>query len=145
MDLGATEFDIQVHAEKGAWCQLLHPVTGVELGVEGGRPCRIRVKGADSLAYEEAVARTVSLRSKDALPKKGRVSERQLLEAAEKNSQNQARELAEITLGWEGLEWDGESFEFSSENAIKLYGEHRWIREQVIEFFGDRANFTGSG
>lgn len=135
-------FDLRIAAEKGAWLQLVDPVTGEELGVVDEKPCRIQVRGADSMAYEEAVARTVSLRSKDAAPKKGRVSAGQLLEAAARNEEMQAEELAAITIGWENIEWDGVEFPCNRDNAIKLYSQHRWIREQVIEFFGDRANFT---
>lgn len=146
MDL-SQGFDLRVNAERGAWCQLVDPITGEDLvdKDDDGKVtahCRIRVRGADSMAYEEAVARTVALRSKDPAPKKGRYSSRQLLEAAARNEEMQAEELAAITLGWEGVDWDGELFPYTHENAVKLYSEHRWIREQVIDFFGDRANFT---
>ncbi len=138
-------FDLRAAAEKGAWLQLVDPITGEELGVAEEKPCRIRVRGADSMAYEEAVARTVAMRSKKTLPpKKGRVTANQLLEAAGENEGMQAEELAAITLGWEHIEWEGAEFPHSHENAIKLYTEHRWIREQVIDFFGDRANFVGN-
>ena len=149
MDLSATRFDLRSAAEKGAWLQLVDPVSGEDLGDKDDegkmiQPCRIRVRGADSMAYEEAVARTVAMRSKKTPPKKGRVSANQLLEAAGENEGIQAEELAAITLGWENIQWQGEDFPHSHENAVKLYSEHRWIREQVIEFFGDRSSFTGN-
>ena len=144
VDLTHSGFDLQSAAEKGAWLQLLHPVSQDELGVEEGKPTRILIKGADSMSYEEAAARTVAKRSKTTNPKR-KVTTRSLLDAADKLGKAQAEELAAVTLDWENIEWDGEAFEFSEENAVKLYKEHRWIRDQVMEFFGDRANYQGNG
>ena len=138
-------FDLRAAAERGAWLQVLHPVTGEELGVAEGAPCRICIKGADSMSYEEAAARTVALRSKDIQPNaKRKVTTKRLLEASDKLGQAQSEEMAAVTLGWENVEWNGEPLEFTQENAIMVYSEHRWIREQVMEFFGDRANYQGN-
>ena len=137
-------FDLRTAAERGAWLQLLHPGTNEELGVAEGSPCRIKIQGADSMAYEEAAARTVALRSKKATSTRRKVSTQRLLEAAADNAKSQSEELAAITLEWENIEWDGEPLEFTTENAIKVYSEHRWIRDQVIEFFGDRTNYLGN-
>ena len=144
VDLTHSGFDLQAAAEKGAWLQLLHPVSGEELGVDAGKPTRILIKGADSMSYEEAAARTVAMRSKTTNPKR-KVTTKGLLDASNKLAKAQSEELAAVTMGWEGIEWDGEVFEFSQENAEKLYNEYRWIRDQVMEFFGDRTNYQGNG
>ena len=146
MDLGSKRFDVRAAAEKGAWLQLLHPATDEELGVAEGRPCRIEILGADSSSYEEAVARSVALKAKEQAPtaaKKRVVTAEKVLESAERNNEFVSEELAAITLGWEHIEWNGEPLEFNHENAVMLYMEHKWIREQTAAFFSDRTNYLG--
>ena len=137
-------FDLRAAAERGAWMQVTHPSSGEELGVAEGQPCRIKLQGADSMAYEEAAARTVALRAKKPNTKQRKVSTKRLLEASEELGKAQSEELASITLGWENIEWEGEPLEFTTENAIKIYQEHRWLRDQAVEFFGDRTNYLGN-
>ena len=141
MDL-SQGFDVRAAAESGAWMQVLHPATDEELGVSDGRPCRIQILGADSTGYEEAVAKTASLKASDGT-KKGKVSARQILDAVRTNEQRQAEELASITVDWENIEWKGERLEFSEENAAMVYREHGWLRQQLITFFADRTNYLG--
>ena len=144
MDLCNKEFDLRTAAEKGAWMQLVHPVTGDELGVKENAPSKIMILGADSVNYEQAVARTVAFRSREQAPKKGSVTEKQILDAADKNAEFQAEELAAITLDWTNIEWNGESLKFDHDNAVMLYREHKWVRDQVIDFFADRTNYLGN-
>lgn len=49
--------------------------------------------------------------------------------------------LAALTVAWKGVELDGKELPCTAENARMLYGKFRWLREQVDEFTGDRANF----
>lgn len=59
-------------------------------------------------------------------------------EIAEAKSVNR---LARATVGWSGVDLDGESLPFTEENAKKLYKRFRWLRQQAIQFISDRANF----
>ena len=150
VDFSNKEFDVKAAAERGAWLQLVHPVTGKELGDEDEkgnliRPCRIQLQGADSMAYEQSVAKTVAMRQRETPPtRRGRVNPRQIMDTADRNRGFQVDELVSITLNWENIEVDGEPFPFNHENAVRLYTDHPWIREQAIEFFTDRANFAGN-
>lgn len=49
--------------------------------------------------------------------------------------------LANVTVGWSGIENNGQPWQYSVENARKLYTDFPFIREQVDEFVGDRKNF----
>lgn len=48
---------------------------------------------------------------------------------------------ARATIGWSGINLDGEELSFSEENAKKLYKRFRWLRQGVQQFISDRANF----
>lgn len=54
--------------------------------------------------------------------------------------------LSKITVGWEGVDWEGEPMECTAENAYKLYKEpaYRWFRDQVDDFATDRRNYLGN-
>ena len=45
------------------------------------------------------------------------------------------------TIGWRGFLEDGKPVEFSQEAAAKLYKEHSWIRDQVLEEAEQLINF----
>lgn len=52
--------------------------------------------------------------------------------------------LAYMTIGWSGFEEDdGSPMVHSEERAREIYGNpaFAWVRDQVIEFIGDRENF----
>lgn len=122
MDL--KNLDVRAAADEGAELVLEHPVTGDPL--EG---VAIRVLGADSSAYRRAVKRIAERRHG-----KKRVS----LDDMER----QASELmAAVTVSWRNIEVDGEAIDCTEENAIRLYTDYPWIREQVDRFIADRANF----
>lgn len=58
-------------------------------------------------------------------------------------SVRQARWLAKITLGWEGVvRYDGIDHEFSEAVALELYSRVRFILDQVNRAAGDRSRFT---
>jgi hypothetical protein len=75
-----------------------------------------------------------------------RDQERRVLAAAASGTdeveQDVAQTLAEATLGWRGLEANGEPLEFSAEAAYELYSGAPYIADQVDRFIGKRANFT---
>ena len=141
VDFGSTEFDLRDAADDGAWCQLLHPVKRVELGIEDDAPVRIKIQGVDSMGFEKTIAKTAALRANEP-GQRGQMSEKRLLVLTEQAAKYQARELAEITIGWENIDWDGAVFPFSKENAVKMFARYKWIREQLIEFIAERANYA---
>ena len=51
--------------------------------------------------------------------------------------------LAAATVSW-NLTENGKELECNRENARKLYREVAFIREQVLSFSNDRANFAGN-
>ena len=143
VDFGSAEFDLRDAADDGAWCQLLHPVKRDELGVEDDAPVRIRIQGVDSMGFEKTIAKTAAFRSNEP-GQRGQMSEKRLLVLTEQAAKYQARELAEITIDWENIDWDGAVFPFNKENAVKMYARYKWIREQLIEFIAERANYAGN-
>lgn len=56
--------------------------------------------------------------------------------------ENNVREaLAECTVSWTNLDFEGEKLPCNKENALKIYTKRAWIAEQVIEEVADRANY----
>jgi hypothetical protein len=53
----------------------------------------------------------------------------------------EAESLAASTIGWRGLESDGEAVEFNVDTAFSLYKNAPYIQDQADRFMGDRANF----
>ena len=143
VDFGVPEFDLRDAADDGAWCQLIHPVDRVELGVEDDAPTRIKIQGVDSIGFEKTIFKTQALRFNDPV-QRGQMSQKRMELFAEQAAKTQARELAEITIDWENIDWDGEVFPFNKENAVKMYVRFKWMRDQLMEFIAERANYAGN-
>lgn len=115
------------NSNNGETLQLVHPVTCDDL------PISITLAGSDSEAFRnkrlEIQNRNVSSMMKNR--KKG----------FESNDIDGCELLASVTLSWSGVEENGKPVECSTENAMDVYRRFPWIREQVDEFVGDRANF----
>lgn len=52
------------------------------------------------------------------------------------------RKAVRLTKDWRNIEWDGQPFPYSEDNAIKLYTKVPHIRAQVLGYWRDRAHFT---
>ena len=115
-------------SEQGSTLVVLDPVTGVETDL------KIKLAGTDSFIYRNWLKR-MSNKKLGNFKKKGF--------SYEESERSSVELLAELTLGWEGLEADGEPIVYSREKAIDLYSDPnmKWLREQVDEFVGERANF----
>ena len=129
-DLG--QFDTVTASNQGAAMQVLHPVTNVPTGVE------ITLAGADSDVYRRA-QRTWANKQMDRLMKR-RGNNPSVEEIEERSLDIMAR----CTLSWKDVEFKGKKLPCNYENAIMLYRELPWLREQVDEFINDRANFLAS-
>ena len=128
MDL--TKYNVTAAADNGADLELVDPITGDAL--EG---VTIRLLGTDSAAYRN-YARDMQRKRMEKLAKS-----RNRKPDFSVSEQEEAEMLAICTVGWAGLEEDGEELKFSHDAAVKLYMDYPWIKEQVDSFVGDRANF----
>ncbi|NIA10013.1 MAG: hypothetical protein GWP10_09865 [Nitrospiraceae bacterium] len=124
-----SQLSTNVKSEEGAWLTLEHPVTGDPLFG------RIKLAGVDSKIYQKQ-ARA----NQDRQLRKGFRSK---FSSAELESSRIAL-LVAITLAWENIAENGQELEPTSENVRHVYTTYPWIREQVDEFAGDRANFIKS-
>lgn len=126
-----------VLADKGVTLQIEHPVTGKVI-----KGMTVTVLGMDSEKYQkiqrDKMQKTID-RQAENRGKPVQVS-------AEEVAQAGMRDLAEMTVGWTGIEFGKETYEFSVDNAFKLYTDHKfkWLVSQIDRFVSDRANFFES-
>ena len=107
-----------------------HPVTGDAL-THDGQEVTISVYGKDS----DVARKAMKAAAQKAMNKR---VQRADLDSAIHSA---ASLLAACTAGWSGVTEGGQPVEFSTANACELYTKYHWLREQVDEFIGDRANF----
>lgn len=69
--------------------------------------------------------------------RKGRTYDLTLEDAEEMG----AEAAAVRVISWKGLSEDGKEVPFSNENALRVFKEHSWIREQVLEQASNVFNF----
>ena len=117
--------------------ELRHPISGETLEDEKGKKATITLNGPDSDAIKKVEREYMDRRLKEGIRrKKVHISVAQIEE--------QALEIdVAATVGWSGIEIDGEDLKFSPAQAKMIYKKFPWIREQVEEFFNDRSNFMG--
>jgi hypothetical protein len=138
--LDLKSLDTQAPAESGTDVELEHPATGDPLKNDDGSKWIITVRGIDSKAVKD-VQKKQQNRFSERLRKRGQFGD------AESNEKEQVERLVAATIGWKGLIMDGAQYEFSRENAEKLYGDPRfpWIVEQVNAAMVDRKRFFSKG
>lgn len=137
MDL--SKFNMSVMAERGADLELEHPATGETLMQDDGEtPVTITLLGQDSKAWRNK-NREYQQKRIAALAKRRKKTIDYTV-----SDEDACEMLAECTIGWAGIEEEGETLEFSKDAAFDLYMKYPWIREQCDEFIGDRANFFPS-
>lgn len=120
-----SQFDTSTLAESGVEYVVLNPMDDRQTDIT------MTLAGTDSSFYRNAI-------SAQARKSSDRKREKIDLEEAE---QNTCEILAACTLGWSGLLEGGKELKYSKQNAIDLYKKHKWLRQQVDRFIGDRANF----
>ena len=121
-------------SNEGFDVKLYNPVTNEDLDIT------ITVLGRDS----DLFVKTTRAQSKKRMAKLQKGSFRNASLSPEEHEQDGIELLAEVTKGWEGIELDGKTLEFSKENAIDVYTRFPWIKEQIDSAVGDRANFISS-
>lgn len=50
-------------------------------------------------------------------------------------------QLVEAVVSWQGVMMNGEELDCTRDNAKVLFDKHRWLREQLLGFQQERANF----
>jgi hypothetical protein len=120
-----SKLNAQEYADKGAVLQVLHPATGEPL--EG---VTITLLGQDSKVYKGKIA---DLRRR-VINSKGKVD----IDRAETEAMNSR---VAMTIGWNGIEENGEPKECTPDNVRYFYDKYDWLIEQVDKFVGDRSNF----
>jgi hypothetical protein len=128
-DLSA--IDTVKDANQGAEVELYHPTNGQDLGI------RVRVLGKDSDKFRQVHAaqgrkRTAKLQKTGF---RGGVSAADI-------EQEGIELLANCTIGWSGMVMGGKEVPFSTDNAIAIYTQYPWIKEQIDSAIADRALFT---
>lgn len=116
-----------------------HPSTGQPIYDQGGNPAYVEVLSTDSKTAQkhqrEQTNRMLAKRNRNKV-------------TADEIDASSVELLAALTKGWHLVNFDGEviDYEFTVANARALYSsaKFRWLREQVDEFAGDRANFLES-
>lgn len=128
-----SKLDTASPAAAGEILQLRHPITGDIL--EG---TTIMLRGSDSPEFQKASQAALNRRL-EVMNRKGSGS----LVSAEMIQKDMVENLVAVTIGWEGIEMDGNPYSYSPVNARLLFGDIRfpWLREQVDAFVGDRKNF----
>ena len=124
-----SKLDTSGAAETGAVLEVLHPTENTPLGI------KITLAGADSDVYRKMVNKSVNKRLQ-------RIKPGQTIPfTAEEQEESGLNLLAVCTLSWEGVVVEGEALPCTKENAKMVYQRFPWIKEQVDQFIGDRANF----
>lgn len=111
--------------EETATCVIKHPTTGEPTDIV------INLYGEDSKVFQKA-----SKKNLNTILKKG--SRKTNADQVEARSLDL---LASCSASWENMKLEGEVLECTFENARKIYKRFAWIKEQVDEHLGDRANF----
>jgi len=128
MDL--KKYNVTAAADKGADLVLVDPINGDDLdGVT------IKLLGTDSAAYRNYERDVQRKRIAKLAKSRNRKADFSVSE------EDECEMLAVCTVGWSGLNEDGEELKYSHEAAVRLYMDYPWIKEQVDLFIGDRANF----
>lgn len=136
MDL--RQFDTKDAANAGATLTIKHPVELTPLRKEDGSEVTITVLGRDSDKYRE-ITNQIQKRATQRLARaKGDLEKATDPEITKKEA---ILRLADTTIGWSGVELDGEMLECNRMNAEIIYTEFPFIADQVADFQEDMENF----
>jgi len=127
MDLSSLE------TQAGSTMTVMHPVEDIPLLGGDGDPVTFSLLGIDSEEYRASQRGITNKRL--SRKNKFKITAEQLeLETIEV--------LVACTVNWsDNFEVDGSAYPFSKDNAKALYERFPWVREQVDDFIGERANF----
>ena len=163
-DMNLATLNTRTASKEGRWLELDHPADGGFIPIDEDNSdlgnMRILVMGRDSDEFQ-AIFREVtskrlesatdSVRGGSGVRGMQKIMNKAIDAMIDDPSEGGALVLAKCTLGWEGsakpgcLALDEDEFlECTEENALRVYTDFAWIREQVDAFMNDRANFLGN-
>jgi hypothetical protein len=123
------DYDTTQGAEQG------YTLTIADLKTGAPTSMKITVLGADCDAYRE----------RQRLFQRARVDRmnkaRRMTVTPEEIEAEAIELLVEVTTGWSGFKLNGADLPFTRDNVRLVYKRYGWIREQVDQAVGDRANF----
>lgn len=138
-------------SDKGAEVELLHPITQAPLGLF------VTVLGKHSQIFRDHIREKVNtrIRAESMASKRGKQAP---LSTAEEVERDAIELIVLCTTGWRSQSRDakgnfvegtaspnwtlgGEELPFTVQNAIRVYTDILWIREQVDNAIGDLENF----
>lgn len=125
-------------SEEGSWMDILDMDYVTPIGAQ------ILVLGPDSAA----VVKFSDDESRKAIKAMAEIQMRKktpTLDEEPPSDSTAIRKAAALTKGWRNLDVGGKEFKYSPENAVWLYTNSPHIRDQVLRFYQDRANFTKTG
>jgi len=120
-----------VMADDGAVLKIVHPET--EEVIEG---MTVTLLGQDSKVY-----RKLQMSKQQAALNRISKGKKAVDFDAEKLAEDSIDDLVKLTTAWSGFTLDGKDLECTPENVRTVYADWSWIKEQVQEFVGNRANF----
>lgn len=130
MDLSL--LDSKKGANEGRELIIVNPATGLETDI------MITLAGIDSDIYQAIDREAARKRFK-------LLSRRQELKLTPEEIEEERLDmLAKCTLGWSGLQENGQDMPYSYANARRIYQNYPVIRRQVDQFIGDQSNFLAS-
>lgn len=133
------DLDVVANADAGARMVLKHPTTKLPLKDESGE-ASITMRGRDSRIYRDKSREESQIAIQEA---RSQQADDQLQVDIAKVDKQAVRVLAACTIGWENIaDADGQAIAFNEANAVRLYTDFPWIREQVDRFMAVRANFS---
>lgn len=137
-DFDLASLDTHTRAQTGVAMPVVHPRDRLPVTLSDGTPFTITLCGRSSDVFRRATINVESAQAERAAH--GRVS------TPEESERDNVEILTACTRGWTTFPMDGQPFEFSVENARKLWGDRRflWMREQAMRFVRDDANFLAS-
>lgn len=113
-----------------------NPETGLPLEDEAGNHLVISLYGPDSTVRERSLdkySKQISNFSGEGNFKAGQMKGTMI-------------ELAvAATKDWQNMDWEGETLECTPKNVRMIYRQVPAIRDQVVEFMNERANYLGNG
>jgi hypothetical protein len=111
---------------------LRHPETGDLLYFGDEQPVTVTLAGTDSSEFQKAT-----------------LAERQAqINAVGKTftpdnyERTRLRVIARCVIDWRGIGWQGKEIKPDFETVFSALSKRKWLREQIEDFIGQRANFS---
>jgi hypothetical protein len=132
MDFAA--YDLEENSEKGAVMEIMNPIAGTPFLDDKGKPITITLAGQDSERFMNAQRK----QTQNMIDRRGKIKKD--LSPIE----NTAQILAACTVSWHGIDWEGKALPCNYANALMLYREKHFIREQADTFVSERENYAAN-